>query len=1182
MGNVKRYDSIKELQLFLSPTTTADTEKTTGKAQYAGKIFSNVKQQLKIKLQRIEHYIKTLFSNGPRQWINNNYVLEAARVKLKKLNEDLGTPDKLRANFKSDLQELQELCGSLKNTVKEKTFLVFTNATMTALNKLTAEVGDLNEQFSFQKATIAELNTTREILNKENIINPRESSPKSVEVGDVDEDAAAIEKRQSVKKLSEEIEKSREMGREEGFTNLAAFLAFIGKNELVDKKDFDLISTQIRGSEGHIRSDHTAKDIIKDFNQAYKFEDELPLKEDFANFVRKAIGEVRAPQSKAEPKPEAQPQMKEPQPKEEKPVYKPLYHKAKDTSDPFVTTFREEHERSQKLEQASQGKVEQEQEESSFAVPLSEQDKLYGSGKEKRVQFKAPELQEKPSVLKKVVEGPGLKEIRQQEIAKRAAKKKQTAEKNVVTTEASKAKTAERSVTRDVVAETAGKEVVVSPKQIRTQLQNILEGLVKLYNSKMSELARFKLDDDLHQLSRAHNFNFALIARGIVGDLLDLPVVTKEEQQGRDVLEKLKNGMDEIQELVERGDPLTSLLKEPELQQQIRALTAPEKTPADIAKSERAEALNDLFQAIGENTKLKALKKINIEDLAKKAIGDFDDEVRNILGQIEKVYQYPTNDLPENVEAAKNKLLGNIDIEMEAEKKTARYEKVREPEEGMEEVSVRSWQEPGKPFPTDIDTDEKPFKEASDVVAGELENIIFSFPHVIEPERLGDFAKLVENVRNSTTWKEVQESSKNAIKLIKDLQEKVPERVMRSINSLTKMLIKPENVPLPAPSVVTEKEDSELTQEALASTVETFVAMRNIQETAQELMFRANGEFIDRFDDLLTFAEDNDLFVGISSDQFRKLDGDSPRFKDDAQKAFKKFIKETATHSLDLTEKKQEKWDELISKANESFPKSKEYYINEAQRVLEEAQKVAEDEALDQRAKARAAAAKKIEIPEGVKELGKATVSRQAKLGEDYQKYYEGFGLLAAKAMRFVDKIVFPKLTEEDHDDIDDIDELRDLVAKLDKSNPRFAEEAHSTLDQLEVVGDIIEKIGVEEKHRREWHRLMDSIRKYEKKPFKVGEGKILIESQQYAMREFLKDFEKASDFSVRGRRLFDKTEIPSIKDPDFTEEARTAVNSLEERFNTSKQGMSEGDYNRFNALIKNLRSQLDQISEPE
>lgn len=1270
MGNVKRYDSIKELQLFLSPTTTADTEKTTGKAQYAGKIFSNVKEQLKIKLQRIEHYIKTLFSNGPRQWINNNYVLEAASVKLHNLKKDLDTPDKLRANFKSDLEELQSLCGNLKNSVKEKTFFVFTNATRTALNKLTKEVGDLNEQFSSQKATIAELNTTRELLNKGKTVNPRESSQKSVEVGDVDEDAAAIEKRQSVKKLSKEIEKSREMGREEGFTNLAAFLAFIGKNELVDKKDFDLISTQIRGSEGHIRSDHTAKDIIKDFNQAYKFEDELPLKEDFANFVRKAIGEVRAPQSKAEPKPEAQPQMKEPQPKEEKSVYKPLYHKAKDKSDPFVTKLREEHARSQELEQTRQRKVEQEQEESSFAVPLSEQDKLYDfeeevapkpqnqpvaepkaesalkqsptslsryrtiqtglrpiqtglsieghepvSQKGKKVQFKEPESQEKQSVLKKVVEGPGLKEIRQQEIAKRAAKKKQTAEKNVVTTEASKARGAKRSVTRDVVAETAGKEVVVSPKQMREKLQPFLEKWVEHYHSKMDIPTRIRLGVDLDVLSKENNdIKFFLSSKGIVDELLKLPIVTRKDKEVRSELVMAKDLMDEVQQRVERGDPLTSLLKEPELQQQIRALTAPERVIKDdeisqAVPKERVQqkidnpeilseliaddvesVLNQIFEegskkrkGSGREIAFRAFHS-DIEKLrASTTFEEIRDSLNAIIEEIEEIYgdfvppanvREKLNELTERVESyieteklplGGNKVAGKTITETPLPKTFADQKKhlanllngiVNDfgNEAGLEliendlvllqslddnirnirnsnsyadiesevDTAIRTMQnhytaESGTLFEevrsvplkildkfrqlrSELDQFEKVesnkkatsvVKErgrlplSGDIVATEIENIISSIPDVVDTETLVKMTALIKDVRHSTSWEKIQQNSNKAINyimrdLIRKAREKgdlaeIPEEVMTNIKKVNYMLRNPEKVSLPAE--LTEKEQSKLFQEAMASTFETFVSMHGpeLKQKAYELMIEANVEFIYQFRDLVMFAEENELLE--KSDQFMNLDPYDPFFS--AERTYDQFIREVnafvakeGTSKLleeegepgSLTPARQ--WDEQKEKVRASFPKNEDFYFNEAHRLLT-------DDALVQRANAKAGAAKKVG-----KEKEKTTISRQAKVEADRQQRNEGVRLLIAKTMEFVDRVFYPKLTADHHDDIDDIDELRDLVAKLDKSNPRFAQEADSIMKQLVgLINDL--DIGVEEKHRIAWKRLITSYNNY-------------------------------------------------------------------------------------------------------
>lgn len=136
---------------------------------------------------------------------------------------------------------------------------------------------------------------------KEGVKERRAKSAEENRNADVAQAPAPSEKRQKIKELSENIDIAAGFNkisifREAEFTNTNSLLQFIEENELLAKKDFYVIYNLIKGTEGRRIDDRAAYNIIIEFNKAYEFEDVLPLKDDFAKTIMKAISPRSAPQ----------------------------------------------------------------------------------------------------------------------------------------------------------------------------------------------------------------------------------------------------------------------------------------------------------------------------------------------------------------------------------------------------------------------------------------------------------------------------------------------------------------------------------------------------------------------------------------------------------------------------------------------------------------------------------------------------------------------------------------------------------------------------------------------------------------------------------------------------------------------------------------------------------------------
>lgn len=152
---VKRYDDMMnagDVSKFLSSTSKHKTKEKIGK-DYYGQIWSNFTNQVVVKLERIKHFIKTLFTKGNSEWINNNFVADKIKElsnKIVELEKDIQGKDINKTA--NDITKLNALCSELNRTVEKDAKIGKEKKTVLDLQR---EMGAITKRFDSFSEQIA-------------------------------------------------------------------------------------------------------------------------------------------------------------------------------------------------------------------------------------------------------------------------------------------------------------------------------------------------------------------------------------------------------------------------------------------------------------------------------------------------------------------------------------------------------------------------------------------------------------------------------------------------------------------------------------------------------------------------------------------------------------------------------------------------------------------------------------------------------------------------------------------------------------------------------------------------------------------------------------------------------------------------------------------------------------------
>lgn len=116
-GKIRGDKSFSDYEKFLSPATKAGTEGTKG-AKYAGKVLSNIGQQILVKMRRIAHYFETLVSKGPREWVNNKFISDNVKKISESLNDDLKAIKEEELTPEQLLDKISEKKGAIHKHIE--------------------------------------------------------------------------------------------------------------------------------------------------------------------------------------------------------------------------------------------------------------------------------------------------------------------------------------------------------------------------------------------------------------------------------------------------------------------------------------------------------------------------------------------------------------------------------------------------------------------------------------------------------------------------------------------------------------------------------------------------------------------------------------------------------------------------------------------------------------------------------------------------------------------------------------------------------------------------------------------------------------------------------------------------------------------------------------------------------
>lgn len=232
---------------YLSPTYKPNENVT--KQQHKGKMWA-VGKQISVKLNRIGHFLKTLFSKAPSEWINNKYVLNQIQ---KDISEMQGRISAIRDATKSskdegesiqdihnNIQQMREVCNHLK------AITISSKKDQQLLGKVEQQINSLETAVPNIQTLVVEQLKTREPLRE--LVTDQKRDAMKANVKKVVSDAVpgldkeSIPEYQSVVKSLQELYKPRS----EGFSKTANSIADVADIETPSQPSAILAQTALR------------------------------------------------------------------------------------------------------------------------------------------------------------------------------------------------------------------------------------------------------------------------------------------------------------------------------------------------------------------------------------------------------------------------------------------------------------------------------------------------------------------------------------------------------------------------------------------------------------------------------------------------------------------------------------------------------------------------------------------------------------------------------------------------------------------------------------------------------------------------------------------------------------------------------------------------------------------------